>query len=122
MSFEIAFFSNNVLGILKNLLVLLVVAFLEIMPSICHCSETQEFVSSMASLAHVFFLRRQSTDLILADLGDQHKSLGLGLGLCVHAPGRPKLFPYTVASGLPRTDPRYGCAGSSVSIELYVRV
>ena len=45
--FKISSHLNNVLGILRDILVLLAVAFWKNMPSVCPCSETQEFVSSM---------------------------------------------------------------------------
>ena len=69
---------------------------------------------------NVFFLHRQSIDLILFELGEQYKSFELGL--CYHAPGFPRLIPCTVASGFRRADSTCGCAGSSVSFELYGRV
>ena len=68
-----------------------------VLPSNCPRSETPEFVSSVTLLANVFFFRRQSTDLILFELGDQHKSFGFGL--FYPTAGLPRLFPCTVASG-----------------------
>ena len=59
MSFQIVLFLNNVLGILRDLLVLLVAVFWKkTQPSICSCLETQEHVSSMSLMANVFCLRR----------------------------------------------------------------
>ena len=48
-----------------------------ILPSICSCSEAQEFTASVTSLEKVSFLRRQSTDLVVLELGDQYQSFEL---------------------------------------------
>ena len=77
------------------------------LPSICSCSETQEFVSSVTLLANVFFLRRQLTDQVLLELGDQYKSFELGY----QVPGRPSLSPCTVASGHPELTPCMAALG-----------
>ena len=98
MTFKIALFLNSVLGILRDLLVLLIFLYLGNNYAMhCLCSGTDVIDSSMALLSTVFSPRRQPTDLILLALGDQYKSFGPGL--CYHAPG----FHQAVSM--------YGCVG-----------
>ena len=66
-----------------------------ILPFICTLSDTERICSSIKSLANVLFLRRQSTGLVVLELGDQFKNFALGL--CYHAPDLSRLFPSVAA-------------------------
>ena len=123
MIFKIALFLNSVLGILRDLLVVLTFLYLGNNYAIhCLCSGIDVIDSSVAFLSTVFSPRRQPTDLILLALGDQYKSFGLGL--CYHALGFHQAVSMYGCVGLfSRAASIYGCTGSSsVPEELYERV